>query len=87
MIAPLVGILFLSALPLFAGEGEKSWYRRPVAVLSVTVLAVGFAVCQHLGTYTPWSPQMQAWSGDTVPVRYVHHGHAAGSAGADCVSG
>jgi ubiquinol-cytochrome c reductase cytochrome b subunit len=56
LIAPAVGILFLLALP----------------VLSITVLAVGFAVCQQLGTYTPWSPQMQAWSGDTVPVRYVH---------------
>jgi ubiquinol-cytochrome c reductase cytochrome b subunit len=72
LIAPALGILFLLALPLFAGEGEKHWKRRPIAVLSITVLAVGFAVCQHLGTYTPWSPQMQAWSGDTLPVRYVH---------------
>jgi ubiquinol-cytochrome c reductase cytochrome b subunit len=72
LIAPALGILFLLALPLFAGEGEKHWKRRPIAVLSITVLAVGFAVCQHLGTYTPWSPEMQAWSGDTLPVRYVH---------------
>jgi ubiquinol-cytochrome c reductase cytochrome b subunit len=69
LIAPVVGIGFLLALPFFAGEGEKSWHRRPIAVLSITVLAVGFAVCEHLGTYTPWSPEMQAWSGDTVPVR------------------
>ncbi len=87
LIAPVVGIGFLLALPFFAGEGEKSWRRRPIAVLSITVLAVGFAVCQHLGTYTPWSPEMQAWSGDTVPVRYVHSGHAAGAAGPDCFSG
>jgi ubiquinol-cytochrome c reductase cytochrome b subunit len=72
LIAPALGIIFLLALPLFAGEGEKHWKRRPIAVLSITVLAVAFAVCQHLGTYTPWSPQMQAWSGDTLPVRYVH---------------
>jgi len=72
LIAPALGILFLLALPLFAGEGEKHWRRRPIAVLSIMVLAVGFAVCQQLGTYTPWSPQMQAWSGDTLPVRYVH---------------
>jgi ubiquinol-cytochrome c reductase cytochrome b subunit len=72
LVAPVVAIGFLLALPLFAGEGEKHWSRRPIAVLSLTVLAVGFAVCQHLGTYEPWSPKMQAWSGDTVPVRYVH---------------
>jgi ubiquinol-cytochrome c reductase cytochrome b subunit len=72
LIAPAIGILFLLALPLFAGEGEKSWRRRPIAVLSVMVLAVGFAVCEQLGTYTPWSPKMEAWSGDTVPVKYVH---------------
>jgi ubiquinol-cytochrome c reductase cytochrome b subunit len=29
-------------------------------------------VCEQLGTYTPWSPKMEAWSGDTVPVKYVH---------------
>jgi ubiquinol-cytochrome c reductase cytochrome b subunit len=72
LIAPVLAIGFLLALPLFAGEGEKSWHRRPIAVLSITVLAVCFAVCQHLGNYTPWSPHMQAWSGDPVPVRYVH---------------
>ncbi len=72
LIAPVLGIGFLLALPLFAGEGEKSWRRRPIAVLSITVLAVVFAVCQHLGTYMPWGPRMQAWSGDTIPVRYVH---------------
>jgi ubiquinol-cytochrome c reductase cytochrome b subunit len=81
LIAPIVGIAFLLALPFFAGEGEKSWHRRPIAVLSVTFLAVGFAVCQHLGTYTPWSPQMQAWSGDAVPVRYVHNATPLGRQG------
>ena len=81
LVAPVLGIAFLLALPFFAGEGEKSWHRRPIAVLSVTVLAVGFAVCEHLGTYTPWSPQMQAWSGDTVPVRYVHTATPLGGRG------
>src|SRR5271167_673323 len=81
LVAPAVGILFLLALPFFAGEGEKSWRRRPIAVLSITVLAVGFAVCEHLGTYTPWSPEMEAWSGDIVPVRYVHEATPLGRQG------
>ena len=41
LIAPAPGNCFLLALPFFAGEGEKSWHRRPIAVLSVTFLAVG----------------------------------------------
>ena len=81
LIAPIIGIAFLVALPFFAGEGEKSWHRRPIAVLSVTFLAVAFAVCEHLGTYTPWSPQMQAWSGDTMPVHYVHNATPLGRQG------
>ena len=72
LIVPILAIAALIALPLVAGEGEKSWRRRPIAVLTLMVLAVGFAVCTNLGTYTPWSPEMDAWSGDAVPVKYVH---------------
>ncbi len=72
LIVPVVAIGILIALPFIAGIGEKSWHRRPVAVFSVMFLAIAFAVLTHLGTYTPWSPHMDAWSGDLVPVRYVH---------------
>jgi ubiquinol-cytochrome c reductase cytochrome b subunit len=72
LIVPVLGIGFLLLLPLFAGEGEKSWHRRPIAVLSLLVLAICFAVFEDLGTYTPWSPEMNAWSGDPVPIAYVH---------------
>jgi ubiquinol-cytochrome c reductase cytochrome b subunit len=61
----------LLAVPFVAGEGEKSWHRRPVAVLALTSVAVSWAVFTHLATYTPWSPHMSAWSGDTLPVRYL----------------
>lgn len=38
----------------------------------LTSIAVSWAVLTHLGTYTPWSPKMNAWSGGpTVPTRYV----------------
>ena len=67
LIAPVVAIAFLIALPLFAGIGEKSWHRRPVAVFMVLFLAVSFAALTNLGTYTPWSPHMDAWSGAPVP--------------------
>jgi ubiquinol-cytochrome c reductase cytochrome b subunit len=71
LIAPVVAIAILLGLPFVAGQGEKSWHRRPVAVLTVTILAVGWAILTHLATFTPWSPEMEAWSGDPVPTRLV----------------
>ena len=71
LIAPILGIAFLLALPFFAGEGEKSWHRRPVAVLILVTVAVMWGVFTNLATYTPWSPKMNAWSGDTIPVKYL----------------
>jgi ubiquinol-cytochrome c reductase cytochrome b subunit len=60
-------------LPLIAGEGEKHWSRRPVAVLSIAVIAVTLGIFTRLGTYTPWSPIMDAWSGDPVPIEYLQN--------------
>ena len=60
-------------LPLVAGEGEKHWSRRPVAVLMLAVTAVSLGAFTRLGTYTPWSPIMDAWSGDAIPVSDLEH--------------
>jgi ubiquinol-cytochrome c reductase cytochrome b subunit len=59
-------------LPLIAGEGEKHWSRRPVAVLMLAVIAVTLGIFTRLGTYTPWSPIMNAWTSDAVPASYLH---------------
>ena len=72
LIAPVVLIGALLLLPLVAGEGEKHWSRRPVAVLMVALIAVTLGVFTRLGTYTPWSPIMDAWTSDAVPVEYLH---------------
>ena len=69
LVGPAVGILFLLALPLWAGVGEKSWRRRPVAVLAVLVAALGWGVLTHLGRTAPWSPVMDAWSALPVPAK------------------
>jgi ubiquinol-cytochrome c reductase cytochrome b subunit len=71
LIAPPLAILALIALALIAGVGEKSWHRRPVAVLTLLVLAVSWATLTRLAMYAPWSPKMSAWSGDPIPVQYV----------------
>jgi ubiquinol-cytochrome c reductase cytochrome b subunit len=72
LIVPLLAIVILLALPFLASEGEKSWHRRPVAVLMVSTIAVCWGVLTQLGTTTPWSPHMSAWSSDPLPVSRVH---------------
>ena len=64
-----IGLLF--AVPFISGTGEKSARRRPVAVLSVVIIFLALGTFNYLGTYAPWSPQMDAWSSDATPVKYV----------------
>jgi ubiquinol-cytochrome c reductase cytochrome b subunit len=71
LIAPVIGIALLLLVPFLSGQGEKSWRRRPIAVLTVLLLAVTLATLTKLATYTPWSPQMSAWSGAAVPAEYL----------------
>ena len=71
LIGPVVAIAFLILLPFLSGEGEKSWKRRPIAVVTLLLVAVAFGTFTHLAAYSPWSPVMDAWSGDPVPVQYL----------------
>jgi ubiquinol-cytochrome c reductase cytochrome b subunit len=71
LIVPIVIIGSLLLLPLIAGEGEKHWSRRPVAVLMIALIAVTLGVFTRLGTYIPWSPIMNAWTSDPVPLEYL----------------
>jgi ubiquinol-cytochrome c reductase cytochrome b subunit len=73
LVVPVLVIVGVLLLPLVAGEGEKHWSRRPVAVLSIAAIAVTLGVFTRLGTYTPWSPVMDAWSGDPVPTAYLQN--------------
>jgi ubiquinol-cytochrome c reductase cytochrome b subunit len=72
-IAPTIIIISMLLLPLVAGEGEKHWSRRPVAVLMVAVIAVSLGIFTRLGTYTPWSPIMNAWTSDPIPTTYLQN--------------
>ena len=71
LTAPLVGIAFLMLLPFISGAGEKSFRRRPGAVLTVIAASLTVGALAWLGTYAPWSPHMDAWSSAAVPPRYV----------------
>ncbi len=72
LIGPVVVIVGLLLLPFLSGEGEKSWKRRPIAVLTVLLIAITLGTFTHLAEFAPWSPHMSAWSGDPVPVRLLH---------------
>jgi ubiquinol-cytochrome c reductase cytochrome b subunit len=72
LIGPVVVIGFLILLPFLSGEGEKSWKRRPVAVVTLLLVAVALGTFTKLATYSPWSPVMNGWSGDPVPVEFLN---------------
>jgi len=67
LVAPVIGIVALLLLPFLSGEGEKSWRRRPIAVVTVLLIAVTLGTFTRLAGFAPWSPHMDAWSGDPVP--------------------
>src|SRR5258708_18053925 len=71
LIGPAVAIGALLALPFVSGEGEKSWKRRPIAAISVLVVVVAFGTLTRLSTDAPWSPAMNAWSGEPIPAAYL----------------
>jgi ubiquinol-cytochrome c reductase cytochrome b subunit len=73
LIGPVIVIGGLLLLPFLSGEGEKSWRRRPIAVLTILLIAVTLATFTHLAGYTPWSPHMNAWSADPIPARFLQH--------------
>ena len=71
LIGPAIGIIVLLALPFVAGEGEKSWKRRPIAVLTILLAAVALGTLTHLAEHAPWSPVMNAWSSQPIPAEFL----------------
>jgi ubiquinol-cytochrome c reductase cytochrome b subunit len=71
LVGPVLAIGALFLVPFLAGTGEKSWKRRPVAVLGVLVIVLTVATLAGLGVSVPWSPRMAAWSATPTPVQYV----------------
>jgi ubiquinol-cytochrome c reductase cytochrome b subunit len=82
LIGPVIALGVLLALPFVSGEGEKNWKRRPIAVLTILILAVGMGAFTHLAGLAPWSPVMNAWSKDPIPPEYLKGRTAAERQGA-----
>jgi ubiquinol-cytochrome c reductase cytochrome b subunit len=87
LIAPVVGIGLLLALPFLSGTGEKSWRRRPFAVIAVLLAALTVGTLTWLGTFAPWSPRMDAWSSLPTPAAYLEGRSALELQGALLVQG
>jgi ubiquinol-cytochrome c reductase cytochrome b subunit len=71
LVFPILVILALFAVPLISNRGERAPSRRPTAVLLVIVIYSVLGVLTYEGVTAPWSPDMNAWSGDAVPVHMV----------------
>ena len=82
LIGPVIAILALLLLPFLFGEGEKSWRRRPIAVLTILLVAVSLGTFTRLAGNAPWSPVMDAWSGLPIPLEFLKNRSALERQGA-----
>ena len=82
LIGPVVVIFALLLLPFIFGEGEKSWRQRPIAVLTILLVAVALGTFTRLAQNAPWSPVMDAWSGVPIPSQFLHNRSALERQGA-----
>jgi ubiquinol-cytochrome c reductase cytochrome b subunit len=71
LIGPAIVLIGLLALPFVAGEGEKSWKRRPIAVLSILLTAVVLGSLTSLASHAPWSPVMDASTAAAIPPGFL----------------
>lgn len=71
LVGPVVLIALAVLLPFYSNTGEKSFKRRPGAWVLVIMVFLILGVLAWLGTFSPWSPHMSAWSGVPTPVQYV----------------
>ncbi len=82
LVGPVIAILALLLLPFLFGEGEKSWRRRPIAVLTILLVAVSLGTFTRLAGNAPWSPVMDAWSGLPIPLEFLKNRSALERQGA-----
>jgi ubiquinol-cytochrome c reductase cytochrome b subunit len=71
LIGPVIALAVLLLLPFFSGEGEKSWKRRPIAVLTILLVAVTMGAFTSLASHAPWSPVMDAGTALPIPSKFL----------------
>src|SRR5258706_3718 len=68
LVLPVILVAVLILLPFYSGTGEKSYRRRPFAVVIVMLALLTVGLLAYLGTFAPWSPHMEAWRHAPTPV-------------------
>ncbi|MGA3234922.1 MAG: cytochrome b N-terminal domain-containing protein [Bryobacteraceae bacterium] len=71
LIGPVIALIVLLGLPFVSGEGEKSWKRRPIAVLTIVLVAVSLGTFTNMADHTPWSPVMDASTSASIPSKLL----------------
>jgi ubiquinol-cytochrome c reductase cytochrome b subunit len=71
LIGPVIALIVLLGLPFVSGEGEKSWKRRPIAVLTILLVAVSLGTFTNMAEHTPWSPVMDASTSASIPSKLL----------------
>jgi ubiquinol-cytochrome c reductase cytochrome b subunit len=69
-VLPLLILLFF-AVPFLSNRGEKHPSKRPGAVILTVLVMTTLFVLALEGMRSPWSPAMDAWSGEPVPPLFV----------------
>jgi ubiquinol-cytochrome c reductase cytochrome b subunit len=70
-VLPVLATILLFALPFISNEGEKSWRRRPIAVMTLVVAALTIGMLTYAGMTGPWSPHMEAWKSLDLKPQFV----------------
>lgn len=65
----LIAIFFL--VPFISNVGEKHPRKRPGAVILAVMVMLTLSVLAAEGVRSPWSPHMNAWSGEPVQPEFV----------------
>jgi ubiquinol-cytochrome c reductase cytochrome b subunit len=71
IVFPVLLLIVLLAVPFISNRGERAPSRRPVAVLTVIVMYTCLGILTYEGATAPWSPAMDAWASDPIPVPRV----------------
>src|SRR5439155_20415781 len=71
LVFPLILVVGLLVVPFISNRGERAPSRRPMAVIGVIVIWTLLGAFTYQGATSPWSPIMDAWSGDAVPENIV----------------
>ncbi len=69
-VLPVLILLFF-AVPFISNRGEKHPSRRPGSVILAVLLMTSLCVLALEGMRSPWSPVMDAWSGEPVQPEFV----------------